>query len=273
MKFSSLLSSSLVVSAIVVGIANVGSKSAIAAPASSSTFTYEWTRPATDADQWWSLSNGANNGGSINVDNRIGYHESIKTTYNEKSNILTWDSVFSKKGENLPMGGWLVVTDGPNPKDQEHEYAIFYLDGASKKLTAYAYNGQNNSGSYQSNPFLGSWDNAVQVLDNGNERSLSFAIDVSSINNRTDLGSDWKGAKFGNELGLWFHASTNPAAKYNSDGSLKSFTSAGGWFDSENASLVATETKDVPEPITGAIAAASALGMGSTLKKRMRKQK
>lgn len=273
MKFSSLLSSSLVVSSIVVGIANVGSESAIAAPASSSTFTYEWTRPATDADQWWWLNNGANNGGSINVDNRIGYHESIKTTYNEKSHILTWDSVFSKKGNHLPMGGWLVLTDGSNPKDLEPEYAIFYLDGTSKKLTAYAYNEQNKSSSYQKNPFLGSWDDAIQVVDHGNERSLSFAIDVSKINNRTDLGLDWKGTKFGKELGIWFHASTNPAAQYNQDGSLKSFTSSGGWFDSKNASLVATETKDVPEPITGAIATASALGIGSTLKKRMHKQK
>ncbi|MGB3237712.1 MAG: hypothetical protein WBB29_05415 [Geitlerinemataceae cyanobacterium] len=272
MKFSSVLSSSLVVSSIVVGFAHVGSASAVA-PASSSTYNYEWTRPEANADQWNGLDNGANNGGFINVDNKIGYHESIKTTYNEKSNILTWDSVFSQKDNNLPMGGWLVVTDGPNPKDLEHEYAIFYLDGANKKVTAYAYNGQNNSGSYKKNPFLGSWDNAVQVVDNGNERSLSFAIDVSSINNRTDLGSDWKGAKFGNELGLWFHASTNPAAQYNADGSLKSFTSSGGWFDSEKASLMATETKDVPEPITGTIAAVSALAMGSRLKKRTRKQK
>jgi hypothetical protein len=272
MKFSSLLSNSLVVSSIAIGLSHVAPAAAVVAPASSSTFTYEWTRPAADTDQWWSLNNKSNNGGWIDVDNRIGYHKSIETTYNEKSNILTWDAVFQKKGNNLPSGGWLVLTDGSNPKDRDREYAIFYLDGASKKLTAYAYNGQN-SNSYQSNPFLGSWENAVQMFDNGNERSIGFAINVATINNRSDLGSNWKGAKFGNELGIWFHTNTNPAAQYNADGSLKSFNTSGGWFDSKNASLVATETKNVPEPITGVIATASALGMGSTLKKRMRKQK
>lgn len=272
MKFTALLSSSLVVSALAIGVVNVGAASADETTASSSTFTYQWTRPARDADQWWWLKNGANNGGSIDVDNRIGYHKSIEAAYSEKSNLLTWNSRFSQRENTLPMGGWLVVTDGSNPNDRVYEYAILYLDGASKTLTAYAYNENNSSNSYNTNPFLGSWENAVQIVDNGNERSLSFAIDVSQINNRTNLGSDWKGAKFGHELGLLFYASSNPAAEYNPDGTLKSFTSAGGWFTSKNASLVATETKDVPEPITGSIAAVSALAMGSTLKKRIRKQ-
>lgn len=271
MKFTLLLSRSLVVSTIAISLVNVDAASADEMTASSSTFTYKWTRPARDADQWWWLNNGANNGGSIDVDNRLGYHQSIEAAYHQQSHILRWESVFSQKENQLPLGGWLVVTDGSNSKERERESAIFYLDGTSKRLTAYAYNGQNGSQSYQNNPFLGSWENAVQVEDNGNERSLRFAIDVSQINNRTDLGSNWKGAKFGKNLGIWFHASSNPNAQYNADGSLNTFNTWGGWFDSKNAPLVAIEMKDVPEPISGTIAAVSALFMGSTLKQRMRK--
>ncbi|RMG06207.1 MAG: hypothetical protein D6728_19160 [Cyanobacteria bacterium J055] len=218
------------------------------------------------------------------MNDSIGKHKEIQATYateTQGSNILsetfTWNSVFEKKNGNLPDGGWLVMSDGPNPKTHAKEFAIFYIDAVKNKLTAYAYNGENNSKSFKNNPFLGSWDNILNVVDDGNKRSIGFSVDVAGINSRTDIGSDWKGVKFDSNVGIWFHAAKNVNATYNANGSLKSFSSTAGWFDSYGdqplAASTTTVTKEVPEPITGTIAAISALGMGSTLKKRSRKQK
>lgn len=266
MKFSSVLSGSLVVSSIVVGASLAVVKPASAASVTTTTSSYNWKPGDSGAG----------------VNNRIGIHEKIKTTYTTEtqgdqtlSETFSWKSVFSEtENGDLPNGGWLVISDGPNPKNHEKEFAIFYLDGVNKKVTAYAYNGENNSGSYNNNPFLGSWDNALKIRDNGDKRTMKFSLDVAGINARTDIDDAWKGVKFGEDLGIWFHAAKDVNATYNNDGSLASFGSTAGWFDTGRLDArVTTSTKDVPEPITGTIAAVSALGMGSTLKKRMRKQK
>jgi hypothetical protein len=266
MKLSSLLSSSLVVSSIVVGASLSIINPASAASITTTTNSYEW-KPGTT--------------GPISVNDGIGKHKQINTTYTTEvqgsktlSETFTWNSVFEKNNNSLPNGGWLVISDGPNPKGQAKEFAIFYMDAVKNKLTAYAYNGENNSNSFKNNPFLGSWDNVLNVVDDGNKRSIGFSLDVAGINARTDIDPEWKGVKFDKNVGIWFHAAKNVNATYNTNGSLKSFSSTAGWFDTESLGTTSmTSTKEVPEPITGTIAAVSALGMGSTLKKRMRKQK
>jgi hypothetical protein len=266
MKLSSVLSGSLVVSSIVVGASIAVVKPASAASVTTTTNSYEW-QPGASGPIW--------------VNNNIGTHKQIQTSYTTEtqgsktlSETFTWNSVFDKNNDSLPNGGWLVISDGPNPKNQDKEFAIFYLDGVKNQISAYAYNGQNNSDSFKKNPFLGSWDNALKIVDNGNQRSMSFSLDVAGINSRTDIDSAWKGVKFDKNVGIWFHAAKNVNAKYNANGTLKSFSSTAGWFDTEAlATTSMTSTKDVPEPITGTIAAVSALGMGSRLKKRTRKQK
>lgn len=267
MKLSSVLSGSLVVSSIVVGASIAVVNPASAASITTTTNSYEW-QPGKDMNK-------------LGVNDAIGTHKQIKTSYTTEvqgnktlSETFTWNSVFEKNNNSLPNGGWLVISDGPNPKGQAKEFAIFYLDAVKNKLTAYAYNGENNSNSFSSNPLLGSWDNALKIVDNGNQRSIGFSVDVAGINARKDIDPMWKGVKFDKNVGIWFHAAKNVNAQYNANGSLKSFSSTAGWFDTGSlATTSMTSTKEVPEPITGTIAAVSALGMGSTLKKRMRKQK
>ena len=302
MKLSKLITNSILLSSAVLA-----ASIATVAPASAKTAVYNWDEGIdlrndddTNDNQWWGLDNGADNGGLINVDNSLGYHTSITTSFDDVNNILTWNSVFEEKGDAKPQGGWLVLTDGPNPKDIEQEYAIFYMDGVTGTLSAYAYNGQNNSGSYNTNAFLGSWENAVNIIDNGTERSLGFSVDVSSIfdvdainamsvnqtrhvmNYETneyeevevvDLDANWKGTGFGEELGVWFHATANPNASYNADGTLSHFTGYGSYFDSEQASLkaqIVTEEKvaAVPEPASMSLLSLSAIGFVSSVLKR-----
>jgi len=189
-------------------------------------------------------------GRPIGVNDTNGIYEEISVSYNEATQTLNWSSLFTKQGSNFIDGGWLVISDGPNPKNDPLEYAIYYLDGQNETLTAFAYNGKNNSGSWQSNPFLGSWTDALNYTTDGDTSELSFSIDISGLNSA--LGGDWKGSAFAEEVGLWFHAGRNTSVEYtyDSNGSISgisSFSSQTKWFDT--GSLDTTKTA-VPEPGT-----------------------
>lgn len=230
---------------------------AIVQPASATTFSFDWDRPdvlqtssscATTCFKDPSLPLGFND--------RIGQYESISTSYNDVTGALSWSSTFSAYDDKLPEGAWLVLTDGPNPKGESGE-AIFYLDGLSGTLTAYGYDGNNSRTSYNTQPLLESWENVVSLVDNGDERTLSFDnIDVSSLG--VDTG-------FSEKIGIWFHAveeiSPGVVAQYN-NGEIEAFGGAGSWFDTG-----AMDT-DVPEPTVGLLG----LGVAALGLKRRRKQ-
>ncbi|MBE9028226.1 PEP-CTERM sorting domain-containing protein [filamentous cyanobacterium LEGE 11480] len=206
-----------------------------------------------------------NVGGNTNV----GIHKHIRTTFNDETDLFTWKSTFKQKDNGLlANGGWLVISNGPNPKQHDKEFTAFYMDGVNNRLTAYSYDGQNGSGSWKNNKFLGSWDNVLQVdTDQAKgERTLSFALDMTDINGRDDLGAFWKGTQFDESLGIWFHGAANLNAKYKADGSLKKFNYSGqGWYDTSYS----TATR-VPEP--AAMAGLTAAGLLAVKTIRRRKQ-
>ncbi len=193
-------------------------------------------------------------GGNANV----GVHKQIKTSFDDETDLLTWSSTFSRNTSNnkLADGAWLVLSEGPNPKSHVQEYTMFYLDGVNEKLTAYTYNGVNGSNSWKddNSVFLGSWD--LDVANSGDERTFSFDLDMTDINNsQVDLGDSWKGTFFGEEVGVWYHGVENVQATYNVDGSLSDFSYASqGWFDAKDLA-----TTKVPEP--GAIASLAMMGL------------
>ncbi|MEM9006614.1 MAG: hypothetical protein AAGE59_24190 [Cyanobacteria bacterium P01_F01_bin.86] len=197
-------------------------------------------------------------GGNVNV----GIHESIRTTFNPQTDLLTWSSTFATNPNNgkLADGAWLVLSEGPNPKSNQQQYTMFYMDGVNEKLTAYTYNGVNGSNSWQdsNSVFLGSWELGVEENTAGDKRTFSFAMDMTDINNRTDLGSDWEGTYFKDKVGIWFHGVADVNATYNDDGSLSEFSySSQGWYDTKDR-----PTQAVPEPgMLAGIAAVTALGV------------
>lgn len=250
------------------------------------TYSYDWERPD---DQYLVNSNygWCNDGTCFSQTNEpLGFrdkfarHESVETTYNEETQVLTWSSTFSTIGNHVIDGGWLVLSDGPNPKQQDLEYAIFYLDTDLNRLTAYAYNGQNNSSSYANNPFLGSWENVLDVSDymvfeNGQDvakRTIGFEIDATDLNNavstNTDLDANtWKGVAYGDEVGIWKHFGTNTSVTY-SGTEITNFSSNDQYFDTGRlaTSRIANldqEAIDVPEPMVpvGLMGAAVTLGL------------
>lgn len=125
-------------------------------------------------------------------------YDSIKTTYNDQTNILNWEVAHS--GTVIPKNFWLVISDGENPKYNVNEYAIFYGSYDNSILSAYEYNGQNNEKSYQSLPFIG--DFSAGLTENGNK--LGFSIDVTGIK-AFNSSAEWDGAVFAEKIGIWFH--------------------------------------------------------------------
>lgn len=257
--------SKVVVQGLCTGALALGLVGSIGETAQAQTFKFEWDRDTAnfiaDPDRPTCSTCYESTDLPMGFNDRIGVHDFIGTTYNRQTQELTWESTFSNSTIN---GGWLVLSDGPNPKKNELEFSIFYLDGLNNKLTAYAYNGQNNSDSWKQNPLLQSWDDALTFTDDGNgNTALSFSIDATGINSRGDLGSDWKGAGFSKEVGIWFHAAEIDELAYDANGGLTKVDWAGtNWYDTK-----AMDTETVPEPFS-MIGAGLALGVGAALKNR-----
>lgn len=126
-------------------------------------------------------------------------------------------------------GFWLVVTPGGGPKGDGNSSAILYGDIKNNRITAYTYNGENSSNSYEDGVFLGSYEG---VFSSGGSHSKygydmsMFSLDVSDINNA--LGEDFTGVALGDQAGIWFHQSAGSDFTYNEDGSIADYV-----FDSQ----------------------------------------
>jgi len=127
-------------------------------------------------------------------------------------------------------GFWLVVSDGENPKANANEYAILYGDRAANRITAYNYDGKNNANSFKTGDVLGTFDD---VFSTANGQTM-FSLDVSGINGAFD-NEGWDGVGFGEQIGIWFHQSSDSQFAYNADGSIADYSFGGQmWLDTAN---------------------------------------
>lgn len=189
-----------------------------------------------------------------------GSFDSLFAEYDTDTSLMTW-SVDNMTRNGTDMDGfWLVTNDGPdNPKGTDG-LAIFYADFNSNSLWAFAYNGQNNAGSYNATEYLG--DFSAGVINSGDTRG--FSIDVSSI--YANLPTS---APFGADLGIWFHASFGTTTSTDQNGRLTDWDFDNqGWYD--RANLVTTTPGPDPDPVP-APATLPLLVLGLLGLRRMRK--
>ena len=217
---------------------------------------------------------------------------SIHSAYDATGQTLTWTADFAVNPSNgiIPDGFSLVLSDGPNPKDINHQLGIFYLDasgsfdgsgaynGTTPILNAFSYNGSGSDGSY-SNPSVGLLSsiglNSADVIDlsasgDSLNRQLSFTIDTSNLDDGAFVGSrfaaagvggynpaDWEGVGYDENIGVWFHPLAETEFTYGTDASgTAGFVTdiqdgAHGWYDIEDANTV-------PEPSAASTAFAAA---------------
>lgn len=154
------------------------------------------------------------------------YHDAgVWTTYTEETDIFSMKYQVNDGKD----GFWLVVSDGPNPKQSATEYAILYGDLANNRITAYTYDGNNGPGSYQTGEYLGTYENPFVDLGNTmpqfGDNLTQLALDVSAINGAFNT-ADWDGVKIGPEAGIWFHQSAGSQFTYGADGSLLDYSFA-----------------------------------------------
>lgn len=186
----------------------------------------------------------------------------IVTSFDSTNQRFTWSS--SPKfpsptvsDQNIVDGFWLVVNNGPNPKNSNvNELAIMYGDLEAGVLSTYIYNGQNNAGSINSLP-----GNTAPVLLQTDVLSVdsitgafSFDIDTQSINNWALANpnvnnTDYTGIAFDDKIGIWFHFSSGSDFTYNTDGDITGYSyDKQGWYDVANEDALQTSSVEVSAP-------------------------
>ena len=195
----------------------------------------------------WALSASASAGLEYHYDRGPGVfgggsglaYDGIFASFNEDTGAFVWQVDFAGAAAD---GGWLVVSDGANPKNSSDELGIAYMDADSGDVWVYAYNGQNNTASYLTRPFLAYFEDAYTTV--GDVATLAF--DATAINLIQETGF-----AFGPSIGIWYHPSANVTV-VGGAGGLDSFSAHGnGWLDTsfdDDCSNPNTGCITVPEP-------------------------
>jgi hypothetical protein len=171
--------------------------------------------------------------------------------YDDITNNLGFTGKWSTTGANgAPEGAWLVLSDGPMPRTSPLESPIYYLDWktGTNRITTYAYDGTVADGGAN---YFGSKDNALNVTNAAGTQTVSFVMNLATINAYN--GTGWKGGDFGSTIGVWFHwfdqNSTNQITYTSAGANQYKVANVGnfnqGWYDSP-AGLHTTSCSTTP---------------------------
>lgn len=222
------------------------------------------------------------------LNDSAGRFEHMQGSFNRATNTFSFYGSFSANQGVTPDGFWLVVSPGPNPKGHESELAIFYLDASAgkKEVYAYAYNGVNGNNSFKDGSAAGGTQAPDKIYSSKadpsrmfditsvynaqtNTKTLGFSMDASVIQNHVpkygtpQQKSDWTGAAFGENIGIWWHPVSGLSTSTSSNYLSKFDYCEQGWFDGKDM-----PTNPVPEPTT---MIALGAGLVASLRRRNRK--
>lgn len=211
--------------------------------------------------------------GSSPVQNTSGGTVSaLRSTFDTATDAFTWDVTYSDGVAKNTNGFWLVVSDGPNPKNSVGQLAIMYFDAtnlAAPKVSIYRYNGQNSSNSFLTpNDLLASStgirasDISASASQSGGSRTFHLSVDATAINNLygAPVMPDWEGIEFGTHIGMWFHSIKNAQFAYNGS-RITGLTGTAGWLDGNDEC-----TTLIPAP--GAAGLAGLAGIAALRRRR-----
>lgn len=229
--------------------------------ASAALFQWDWTRgdPGTS---------GLNDNG--------GTFESIHSTFDSASKVLTWELTFS---DQVTQGFTLALNNGPNPKGHPGELVLLYADfrnAGDIRLSAYGYNGQNSINSWRDGDGVTPNDQPADMIKGINDsaswmlsasktdgmdgsRTLTFEIDATDLINHTPMhpdpnGDPWFGIGYAQKLGLWLHPFRTFAPTYGGAGQITGIqTGSQGWFDGSNFDTVPTPGAAVLMGLSGVL--------------------
>jgi hypothetical protein len=244
------------------------------ASAHATNYTFDWN-PSTPNPPGGSFGYNAA-GGAINQINSSFNSVTKQFTFNVAFGPATGSSSLSTKGY------WLVINNGPNPKDMPGQYAILYFDASTPgapKLSVYGYNGKNaadsfadGNGSAAGSPagdlIKGinetSFIQSIGASDANGKRTFSLTIDASSIISHSPVygtPQSWEGIGYDEHVGIWLHPVQTFNASYSgARGGISSLQLGGeGWLDGNYLRAV---------PAPGAVTLA---GLGGLLIARRRR--
>jgi hypothetical protein len=168
---------------------------------------------------------------------------SISLAYTNNATTDELSGSFSlQEHSGLADTAWLVLSDGKNPKGNEQDHGILYMDFASGNSWLYQYNGQNNLSSYTSGDLLAFYENSVSANNNGSSVDVDFSVSFAGVTAPTDT---WTGMSFDESVGVWFHGLEGSLS--GDETGITSYTAdAGGqfWYDTSYSSATRVPEMD-----------------------------
>lgn len=234
-------------------VAALGLNLGLASVSQATIFTYATSDPALQG---------------VTVNTAGGTVSDLLAQFDTVTDKFTWNVTFNDGVTKNTNAYWLVVSTGSMPMGN-NQLAIIYLDATASItnpiVSIFRYGGQNDPTSYVTPGDLlattlnmGQTDIMVSGSNSGASRTFNLMVDATAINNLFP-SPPWDGIEFGQEIGLWFHPSTQAITSY-AGNKLNFYGYAGpsGWYDGSH----------IQTPAPGALVLAGLAGVTALRRRR-----
>lgn len=202
---------------------------------------------------------------SDGVNPAAGNVSGVNAAFDTNLQKFTWNVSFDDGVAKNTQGYWLVVGPGPVPRGTADEYAIIYFDArnlAAPEVSVYRYNGLNDASSYINPADLlattraaGQTTITASASQTATARTFNLMINAATINALfPGQVPDWKGIKFGNEIGFWFHPVANEVTSYSGNNLTFFGGSPIGWYDGAHVRTIPAPGAAVLAGLAGLVA-------------------